>query len=170
MLLTYACIDLERGQRSILDWGFMLSICSLRASLSMAGPCVTALLCPCVSWLLGVTSLSSAHLLSHWHSALTLPPPELCLLGAWLLIRRRRSCPVLCTCLLLMFYDCLLDCHVKWRSISATGAQIYQWRRRWMSVCLYGACIACLSFVKLKYKQETWGQQRPYKFNFSQLI
>ena len=49
MLLTYACIDLERGQRSILDWGFMLSICSLRASLSMAGPCVTALLCPRVS-------------------------------------------------------------------------------------------------------------------------
>ena len=49
MVLTYACIDLERGQRSILDWGFMLSICSLRASLSMAGPSVTALLCPCVS-------------------------------------------------------------------------------------------------------------------------
>ena len=44
--LTYAWMDLERGQRSILDWGFMLSICSLRLSLSMA-----ALLWPADSWL-----------------------------------------------------------------------------------------------------------------------
>ena len=47
VLLTYAWIDLERGQRSILDWGFMFSICSLRLSLSMAGPEVTAVSADC---------------------------------------------------------------------------------------------------------------------------
>ena len=56
---THAWMDLDRGQRSILDWYFMLSICSLRLSLSMM---LVTVFC-CCWWI------------CHWHPATGQPGP-----------------------------------------------------------------------------------------------